>query len=117
MNNLFRRLKASWLYLRKYPYVALPADYWTHTDAKAWSNFLGSDTGVKLRHIRWNRVYDAQQKAVIDRIDPAYSAGIAFGILGMVHSEDELLEISLPTGELSENQTTPGSSGFRSVNR
>jgi hypothetical protein len=54
---------------------------------KAWSNFLGSDTGAKLRHLRWNRVYEAQQRAVTDRKDPAYSAGIAFGILGMTSEE------------------------------
>ena len=80
MNQFFYRLKSAWLYLKKYPVVVIPPDYWTDSDAKAWSNFLGSDTGAKLRHLRWNRVYEAQQRAVTDRKDPAYSAGIAFAL-------------------------------------
>ena len=84
-------------------------------DAKAWSNFLGSDTGAKLRHIRWNRVYESQQRAICDRKDPAYSAGMAFGILAMTSEEDQLLQISLPDNANLEN--TRGTSDFRSVNR
>jgi hypothetical protein len=115
---MIRRLKAAWLYLRKYPVTVLPDNYWTDADAKAWSNFLGSDTGVKLRHIRWNRVYEAQQMAITDRKDSAYSAGIAFGILGMTREEDQLLQISLPTNESLETQTALGKTGhFQSVNR
>ena len=114
---MIRRLKAAFLYLRKYPVVAMPDNYWTDADAKAWSNFLGSDTGVKLRHMRWNRVYESQQRAIVDRTDPAYSAGIAFGIRGMTHEEDMLLKISLPESE-SQEKTTRGNKGrFQSVNR
>jgi hypothetical protein len=112
---MIRRLRAAFLYLRKYPVVKLPDNYWTDADAKAWSNFLGSDTGAKLRHIRWNRVYESQQQAVLDRKDSAYSAGIAFGILGMTHDEDALLQISLPTDASLEN--TKRTSDFVSVNR
>src|SRR5262252_8169658 len=96
---MIRRLKAAWLYLQRYPYVALPDGYWTNADAKALSNFMGSDTGAKIRNMRWNRVYEAQQRAVTDRNDPAYAAGIAFGILGVTHEEDQLLRISLPESE------------------
>jgi hypothetical protein len=112
---MIRRLKAAFLYLRKYPVVKLPDNYWTDADSKAWSNFLGSDTGAKLRHIRWNRVYEAQQMAITDRKDSAYSAGVAFGILGMTNDEDMLLQISLPTDASLEN--TKRSSDFVSVNR
>jgi hypothetical protein len=115
MTEFFRRLKAAWLFMRKYPYVALPDNYWTSADAKALSNFLGSDTGMKFRHLRWNRVYLAQQRAITDRADPAYSAGIAFGIFGTVAEEDSLLQISLPESASQEN--TRGTSGFQSVNR
>lgn len=112
MKNLCRRLRAAWMFLKKYPVVALPDNYWSPADAKALSNFLGSDTGIKLRHIRWNRVYQAQQQAVIDRKDSAYSAGIAFGIYGSVAEEDSLLQVSLPETEFK------GSTGdFKSVNR
>jgi hypothetical protein len=114
---MVRRLKAAFLYLRKYPVVALPDNYWTDADAKAWSNFLGSDTGAKLRHMRWNRVYEAQQRAVTDRTDSAYSAGIAFGILGMTHEEDALLQISLPESASQENTTRGATGQFQSVNR
>jgi hypothetical protein len=115
---MIRRLKAAWLYLQRYPYVELPPNYWTNADAKALSNFLGSDTGAKLRNMRWNRVYEAQQRAVTDRKDPAYTAGIAFGILAVTHEEDQLLRISLPENESLENNTL-GNLGtvFRSVNR
>jgi hypothetical protein len=112
---MIRRLKSAWLYLQKYPVTVLPENYWTDADAKAWSNFLGSDTGVKLRHMRWNRVYEAQQMAITDRTDSAYSAGVAFGILGMVREEDSLLQISLP--ESASQEIAPGTSDFRSVNR
>ena len=115
---MIRRLKAAWLFLRKYPVVSLPDNYWTDADAKAWSNFLGSDTGAKLRHMRWNRVYQSQQNAITDRTDSAYSAGIAFGVLGMTADEDALLQISLPESESLENQTARGNTGhFQSVNR
>ena len=110
---MIRRLKAAWLYLRKYPVVVLPDNYWTTADAKAFSNFLGSDTGAKLRHIRWNRVYESQQKAIMDRSDPAFAAGIAFGILGMTHEEDQLLQITLPEEQMQAQDTGV----FKSVNR
>lgn len=116
MKNFFLRLKTAWTFFRKFPYVALPDDYWTPADAKAWSNFLSSDTGAKINHLRWNEVYESQQKAVMDRSDPAYSAGIAFGIWGMVHREDALLAISLPEGESRENNAEQDEGQFRSVN-
>ena len=112
MSTLFRRLRAAFLYMRKYPVVVLPDNYWTDADAKAWSNFLGSDTGAKIRHMRWNRVYDSQQKAIMDRKDPAFAAGIAFGILGMTHEEDQLLQVTLPEQEFSHE-----AGSFQSVNR
>jgi hypothetical protein len=115
MSNFFRRLKVAWEFLHKYPVVVLPDNYWTDADAKAWSNFLGSDTGAKLRHMRWNRVYQSQQNAICDRKDSTFSAGIAFGVLGMTREEDGLLQISLPESGSQEN--TRGTSDFRSVNR
>jgi hypothetical protein len=73
---------------------------------------LSGDTGAKIRHIRWNRVYEAQQRAITDRKDPAYAAGIAFGILAMTSEEDQLLQINLPEKEFNEP-----TGGFKSVNR
>src|SRR5215471_15185231 len=114
---MIKRLKAAWLYLQRYPYVTLPPNYWTDADAKALSNFLGSDTGAKLRNMRWNRVYEAQQRAITDRSDPAFTAGIAFGILASTQEEDSLLRISLPESESQDNNTLANSGQFRSVNR
>jgi hypothetical protein len=77
---------------------------------------LTSDTGVKVRHLRWNRVYLTAQQAISDRVDSTYKCGVAYGVRAMVAAEDSLLEISLPTGASSE--TAPEISGsFRSVNR
>jgi hypothetical protein len=100
------------MFLTKYPVTLLPDNYWTDADAKAWSNFLGTDTGAKLRHLRWNRVYESQQKAIMDRSDPAFAAGIAFGVRGMTAEEDALLRI-----ELSQLDIPAQESSFRSINR
>jgi hypothetical protein len=112
MNTFFRRLKLAWTVLQKYPVLALPDNYWLDSDAKALSNFLGSDTGAKIRHMRWHRVYDSQQRAITDRKDAAYSAGMAFGILVMTREEDMLLAVELPQPEIHEQDAA-----FRSVNR
>ena len=112
MNNFFRRLRASWHYLRHYPLVTLPNNYWTSEDARALSNFMSGPTGSKVRHIRFNRVYEAKQQAITDRKDSAYSAGVAFGILAMTSEEDQLLRIELPEPQITEEM-----SSFKSVNR
>jgi hypothetical protein len=98
--------------MKHYPIVVLPDFYWTDADSKAWSNFLGTETGAKLRNIRFNRVYESQQRAICDRKDSAYSAGIAFGILAMTSEEDQLLQVELPQPELTE-----AAGNFKSVNR
>jgi hypothetical protein len=116
MQNFFRRLHAAWLYWRTFPVVVLPDGYWSDADAKALSNFLGTDAGAKFRHLRWNAVYQSQLQAITNRHDSAYAAGTAFGMRSMVAFEDSLLAISLPTSGSSES-TTLGISGFQSVNR
>jgi hypothetical protein len=112
MSNFLRRLRLAFTVLRKYPVLALPENYWLDSDAKAWSNFLSGDTGAKIRHMRWHRVYDSQQRAITDRKDAAYAAGMAFGILVMTREEDLLLSVELP-----EPETQPQASGFSSINR
>lgn len=118
MSNFIRRLRSAWSMWKTFPYVAIPDGYWTTADSKAWSLFLTSDTGVKLRHLRWNRVYLTAQQAIADRADSTYKCGVAFGVRAMVAEEDSLLMISLPDDALSGNQTTGRNSGqFVSVNR
>jgi hypothetical protein len=113
MRNFFRRLKSAWSMWTTFPTVVIPENYWTNADSKAWSLFLTSDTGVKLRHLRWNRVYLTAQQAISDRVDSTYKCGVAFGVRAMVAEEDSLLSVSLPETEL----TGMDKGGFRSVNR
>lgn len=102
MTNFIRRLRASWLYLRTFPVVVLPQGYWSDADAKALSNFLGSDTGAKFRHLRWNAVYQSQLQAIVNRTDSAYASGTAFGMRSLVAFEDSLLQVELPQTEMVE---------------
>ena len=111
--NFFRRFKAAMSMWRTFPVVVIPSDYWTHADAKAWSLFLTSDTGVKLRHLRWNRVFLTAQQAISDRQDSTFKCGVAYGVRAMVAEEDSLLAVELPQPEGHEQDI----GGFQSVNR
>ena len=112
MSNFLRRLKAAMSMWRTFPYVTIPNDYWTHADAKALSLFLTSDTGAKIRHLRWNRVYLTAQQAISDRQDSTFKCGVAYGVRAMVAEEDSLLEIELP-----QQETVQQTGAFASVNR
>jgi hypothetical protein len=112
MTNFFRRLKAAWAFWKTFPVVVIPDGYWTDADSKAWSLFLTSDTGAKLRHLRWNRVYLTALQAIAEQKDATYKCGIAFGVRAMVAEEDALLQISLPEPNISEGETA-----FKSINR
>jgi hypothetical protein len=112
MSNFIRRLRAAWSMLKTFPVVVIPNDYWTDADSQAWSKFLLSDTGAKLRHLRWNRVYLTAQSAISERHDSTYKCGVAFGVRAMVAQEDSLLKVELPQPELAEEDAA-----FRSVNR
>ena len=94
------------------PVVSIPDNYWTAADAKAWSLFLTSDTGAKIRHLRWNRVYLTAQQAISDRQDSTFKCGVAYGVRAMVAEEDALLAIELPQPQITEEM-----SSFKSVNR
>ena len=112
MNNWIRRFKAAWSMWRTFPVVSIPNDYWTDADSKAWSLFLTSDTGAKLRHLRWNRVFLTAQQAISDRADSTFKCGVAYGVRAMVAEEDSLLAITLPEPQITEEM-----SQFKSVNR
>jgi hypothetical protein len=96
---------------KTFPVVVIPSDYWTDADSRAWSLFLTSDTGAKLRHLRWHRVYLTAQQAISDRQDSTFKCGIAYGVRVMVAEEDALLQISLPEPKISEEDAA-----FRSEN-
>ena len=112
MSNFLRRWKAAFSFWRTFPVVSLPASYWSDADSKALSLFLTSDTGCKLRHLRWNRIYLTAQQAISDRQDATFKCGVAYGVRSMVAEEDALLKIELPQPELAEEDAA-----FRSVNR
>jgi hypothetical protein len=97
---------------RTFPVVTIPNNYWTDADSRAWSNFLTSDTGAKLRHLRWNRVYLTAQQAISEQGNATYKCGVAFGVRAMVAEEDALLKIELPQPNIPEQD-----SSFRSINR
>lgn len=112
MNNFLRRLKAAWSMLKTFPVVVISDSYWTDSDSQAWSKFLLSDTGAKLRHLRWNRVYLTAQQAIAEQGNATYKCGVAFGVRAFVAEEDALLRVNLPEPTIIESDTL-----FKSVNR
>ena len=112
MNNFLRRWKAAFSFWKTFPVVVIPDGYWTEADSQAFSKFLTSDTGAKLRHIRWNRIYLSAQQAISEQGDSTYKCGIAFGVRAMVAEEDSLLRVELPEPQITEEM-----SSFKSVNR
>jgi hypothetical protein len=112
MNNFLRRWRAAFSFWKTFPVTGLPDGYWTDADSQAWSKFLTSDTGAKLRHMRWNRIYLCAQQAISEQGNATYKCGVAFGVRAMVAEEDALLRVELPQLELNQEE-----SGFKSVNR
>src|SRR5215831_19389133 len=116
MSNFVRRLKASWFYMRNFPSTEVPNDYWTNPDARALSNFLISDPGIKLRHLWVEKVNMSAARAIMEQAHPEYMAGVAWGIRSMVAFNDSLLIVSPPSG----GQTEPMEEHegvFKSVNK
>jgi len=116
MNNFVRRIKAAWFFWRHFPPTEIPSNYWTNENARALSNFLVSDTGIKLRHQWMEKVHMSAQRAIMDQTHPQYHAGVAWGIRGMVAFVDSLLELS-PSPSASELQPEQIEGEFRSINR
>ena len=113
-----KTIKALWrmyqLFVRDMPPVVLPPKYWTEGDAKAYSSFLETATGRKIRQIRFNNIYRLQIEAISDK-DP-YKNGVAFGVRAYSVREDSLLEIS-PEESASPQSTDQEEGLFQSVNR
>jgi len=117
MSNFVRRLRAAWFFWRHFPPSEIPFGYWTDENARALSNFLVSDTGIKLRHQWVEKVHMSAQRAIMEQAHSEYMAGVAWGIRGMVAFVDSLLELS-PSPSASETPTEQQIEGeFRSVNR
>ena len=116
MRELFRRIRAAFIFSRYFPYVDIPDDYWTRSDAMAFSDFMVNDTGVKLRHMWRMAVHNSAQKAISERKDSAYVCGVAFGIRSLLAETDSLLTISPDLGA-QDQTTTEDESRFRSVNK
>ena len=114
MNNFFIRLRAAWFFWKHFPPTQLPDNYWTNPDARALSNFLISDTGVKLRHLWAEKVNLSAQRAIMEQAHPEYHAGMAWGMRAMVAYIDSLLIISPAPSESEQPAEIEGE--FRSVN-
>jgi hypothetical protein len=117
MKNVLKYLRLIKLFWRHFPVLLFPDDYWTSADAKSWSNWLGTDAGAKFRNLRFNMVYESQLKAITERSDSAYAAGVAFGMRAMIAFEDSLLQISLDQGVSDRIATETTEGQFSSVNR
>jgi hypothetical protein len=117
MNNFVRRVRAAWFFFRHFPSTQLPDNYWTNTDARALSNFLTSDTGIKLRHGWIEKVNTTAQRAIMEQSKPAYMCGVAWGTRAMVSWIDSLLVISPAPSELEHLTELEIEGEFRSVNR
>jgi hypothetical protein len=117
MSNFLTRLRAAWLYWRYFPPTTIPPDYWTNADARALSNFLISDPGVKLRHMWVEKIHASADRAIMDQSTSKYSSGVAWGVRAMVAFNDSLLKtISPPTADVGPDvEETEGV--FHSVNR
>ena len=117
MNNLIRRLRAAWHFWQFYPSTQLPNNFWTDPDARSLSNFLTSDTGIKMRRILLEKVNMSAQRAIMEQRNSKYMSGMAFGIRGTVAEIDSLLQISQPSSELEALTERQLEGEFRSVNR
>lgn len=117
MSNLIRRLRAAWFFWRFYPSTQLPNNFWQDSDARSLSNFLTSDTGVKMRRILLEKVNMSAQRAIMEQAHPEYLAGVAWGIRGTVAEIDSLLQISPPSSESTAFTEGQLEGAFRSVNR
>jgi hypothetical protein len=95
MSEFLRRLRIAWKFAQNFPTSPLPNGYWLPEDAQALSNWLVSDSGVKLRWILRNRISDTANRAVME-MGPhsAYLCGYAAGTRGVVAEMDSLLQIS-----------------------
>ena|SRR5215469_11470987 len=117
MSKLVQRLKTAWHFWKFFPHVEIPPGYWTDPDARALSNFLCSDTGVKLRYLWVQRLHQEEKRAIMDSSGTKYTNGIAWGVRALIAETDELLQISPPASELSALTERQLEGEFRSVNR
>ena len=93
----FRQLRTAWLFLRYVPYV--PAfdheDYWNKDDMAAYSAFMNSPTGQKLRNRCNNLMTRSAVNATQHTQNPIYRNGWASGIAATFSWLDShLLQIS-----------------------
>lgn len=82
MSLFFRHLRAAWIFLRYTPFV--PAfdheDYWTEADSAAYSAFMNSPTGQKLKNRSSNLMTRSAVNATQHTHNSAYRNGWASGI-------------------------------------
>jgi hypothetical protein len=117
MSNFIRRLRAAWLFCRFFPSTDLPANFWKDEDARALSNFLTSDAGIKMRRIWLEKVNSSAMRAIMEQNKSQYMSGVAWGIRAMVAEVDAHLQISPSSSDIDGLTERQLEGEFRSVNR
>jgi len=117
MSNLILRLKTAWNFWKFYPVLVIPPGYWTQGDARVLDNFLGSDTGVKLRALWVQRLQYQEKLAMNDQTPTKFSNGVAWGCRAMIEQTNAFLQISPSASESADLRERELETTFRSVNR
>jgi hypothetical protein len=117
MNNLIQGFKSAWNFWKFYPALVIPPGYWTSGDARVLDNFLGSDTGVKLRALWVQRLQYQEKLAMNDSTPTKFTNGVAWGCRAMIEHTNALLQISPSTSESVDLTERQLEGEFRSVNR
>jgi len=117
MGNFLQRLRTAWHFWQFYPQVVLPPGYWRDEDARALSNFLCSDTGIKLRHIWVDTLHAKERQAIQDPSPIKFTNGVAWGCRAMISVTDNLLLISPSASGSADLTERDLEATFRSVNR
>lgn len=82
MSLFLRHLRAAWLFLRYTPYVEAydHEDFWTQEDSAAYTSFMNSPSGQKLRARMGNLMTRSAVNATQHTHNPVYRNGWASGI-------------------------------------
>ena len=94
---MLRKIRAMLLFAKSVEWVDEPS--WEIEDAKSYSQFLASDTGIKLKRTLTNMVVRNNAQCIQNKKDLAFEAGFANGFRGAVSSLESLASSELPRGQ------------------
>jgi hypothetical protein len=90
---MLRKIKAMLLFAKSVEWVDEPS--WEIDDAKRFSQFLASDTGIKLKGTLTNMTLRINSRCIQSKKDLAFEAGFANGFRGAVSSLEGLADSEL----------------------